>query len=244
MVLIGKRHWGTGDDGDNRWAHYFARALALLLIFGGINVFLSNYNSLRADVTSERINSLSGSTITLLKDLSKNDEVDTIQVDAYVSPVVPSEYAAHKLNLIGTLQELESMSGGKIRTNIYEIENFSEEASTADTAFGITPQRVPTMSRGVMGEEEIFMGVAVRHKLDKVVVPFIDKGIPIEYELVRSITTVADDKRKRVGVVTTDAQLFGGFNMQAMTSTPESQLIVELRKQYDVVQVDPNQPIT
>lgn len=244
MVLIGKRHWGTGDDGDSRWGHYFARAIALLLIFGGINVFLSNYNSLRADMTSESINSLSGSTIQLLKDLSKNDEVDTIQVDAYVSPAVPSEYAAHKLNLIGTLQELQSMSGGKIRTNIHEIENFSEEATTADTAFGITPQRVNTISRGVMSNEEIFMGVAVRHKLDKVVVPFIDKGIPIEYELVRSITTVAEDKRKRVGVVTTDAQLFGGFNMQAMSSTPESQLIVELRKQYDVVQVDPNQPIT
>jgi len=242
MVLIGKRHWGTGEDGDSRWGHYFARALALLVIFGGLNVWFSHHNSLRADVTSERINSLSGATKTLLRDLKGDDEVDTIVVDAYVSPQVPSEYAAHKLNLLGTLDELESMSGGKIRANVYEIENFSEQASTAESAFGITPQRVNTVTRGVMGTEEIFMGVAVRHKLDKVVVPFVDKGIPIEYELVRSITTVAKDTRKRVGVVKTDVQLFESFSMQG--AVDESQLITELKKQYDVVEVDPSQPIT
>ncbi len=242
MVLIGKRHWGTGEDGDSRWGHYLGRALALLVVFGGLNVFFSNYNSLRADVTTEQINSLSKGTEELLGELRNNDDVDTIVVDAYVSPQVPSEYAAHKLNLLGTLQELESMSGGKIRTNIYEIENFSEEAATADTAFGIAPQRINAMQRGVMTQEEIFMGLAVRHKLDKVVVPFIDKGIPIEYELVRSITTVAQDTRKRVGVIKTDVELFGGFSMQGPSE--ESQLVTELRKQYDVVEVDPEQPIT
>lgn len=241
MVLIGKRHWGTGEDGDNRWGHYFARAIALLVIFGGLNVFISHHNSLRADVTSEGINSLSPATESLLADLRKDDSVDTILVDAYVSPTVPSEYAAHKLNLLGTLEELESMSGGKIQTNVYEVENFSEEADTAENAFGITPTRINTMSRGVMSEEEIFLGVAVRHKLDKVVVPFIDKGIPVEYELVRSITTVAKDTRKRIGVIKTDAELFGGFSMQGPTE--ESRLVAELRKQYDVVEVDPEEPI-
>ncbi|QDU54396.1 Gldg family protein [Aeoliella mucimassa] len=241
MVLIGKRHWGTGDDGDSRWAHYFGRAIALVVIFGGLNVFISNYNSLRADITTERINSLSESTITLLDELRNNDEVDTILVDAYVSPTVPSEYAAHKLNLLGTLQELQSMSGGKIHVSVYQIENFSEQAATAETRFNIVPQPVITSTRGVNSQEEIFMGVAVRHKLDKVVVPFIDKGIPVEYELVRSILTVAQDTRKRVGVVKTDVQLFSSFSMQG--ATEESQLITELRKQYEVVEVDPEEPI-
>ncbi len=242
MVLIGKRHWGAGADGDSRWAHYFARAASLLLVVAGLNVTLSNHNSLRQDLTSEQINSLSPATRDLLEELKKNDQVDTIIVDAYVSPQVPSDFAAHKLNLLGTLEELESMSGGKIHTNIYEIENFSEEAATAETAFGIVPQEVDSLSRGKLSTEEIFMGVAVRHKLDKVVVPFIGKGIPVEYELVRSITTVAQKKRKRVGIVKTDIQLFEGFTMQGMTN--ESQLVTELKKQYDVVEVDPEQPIT
>ncbi|MGI9455211.1 MAG: Gldg family protein [Aeoliella sp.] len=242
MVLIGKRHWGTGDDGDSRWGHYFARAVSLLLIVGGLNVLLSNHNSLRQDLSSEQINSLSPATRTLLRELKNNEDVDTIVVDAYISPQVPTAYAAHKLNLLGTLQELESMSGGKIRSNIYQVENFSEEATIAETAFGIVPQEVDSLSRGKISREEIFMGLAVRHKLDKVVVPFIDKGIPVEYELVRSITTVAQESRKRVGIVKTDVELFEGFTMQGMTE--ESQLVTELKKQYDVVEVDPEQPIT
>ncbi len=90
--------------------------------------------------------------------------------------------------------------------------------------------------------EEIFLGAAFSSGLDRVVIPFIDKGIPIEYELVRSICTVANQKRKRLGVLKTDVQLFGGFSMQGPTD--ESQMIEELKKQYDVVEVDPSRPIT
>ena len=41
------------------------------------------------------------------------------------------------------------------------------------------------------------MGLAVTSGLDKVVTPFLNKGIPIEYELIRSIMTVAGNKRQR-----------------------------------------------
>ena len=58
----------------------------------------------------------------------------------------------------------------------------------------------------------------------------------------RSICTVADQERKKLGVLKTDVQLFGGFSMQGPTE--ESQLITELKKQYDVVEVDPSKPIT
>jgi ABC-2 type transport system permease protein len=77
--------------------------------------------------------------------------------------------------------------------------------------------------------------------LDRVVIPFIDKGIPVEYELVRSICTVAQQKRRKLGVVKTAAQLFGGFSMQGPSE--ESQLVAELKKQYDVVEIDPSKPI-
>ena len=37
----------------------------------------------------------------------------------------------------------------------------------------------------------------------------------MEYELVRSIATVTQQKRKRVGVLQTDVELFGGFDLAA-----------------------------
>jgi ABC-2 type transport system permease protein len=242
MVLIGRRHWGGREEDESMWAHYLARALGLVALAVGVNMFFSYHNGLRADITSEDLNSLSPRTVQLVKDLQDDDEVKTIKIDAYVSPQVPAEYAAHKLNLLSTLTELSSLSGGKIQVDVHEIENFSEEASTAEKAYGIEPREVVSINRGARGTEEIFLGAAITAGLDRVVIPFIDKGIPIEYELVRSICTVADQERKKLGVLKTDVQLFGGFSMQGPTD--ESQLVAELRKQYDVVEVDPSKPIT
>ncbi len=241
MVLIGRRHWGGREEREAMWLHYLARALGLVCLAIGVNLFFSHHNGLRADITSENLNSLSPRTVRLVKDLSGNDKVNTIKIDAYVSPQVPAEYAAHKLTFLSTLSELSSLSGGKILVNVHEVENFSDEASNAEKAYGIEPREVQTIDRGARKTEEIFLGAAVSAGLDRVVIPFIDKGIPVEYELVRSICTVADQERKKLGVVKTDVQLFGGFSMQG--ATEESQLVVELKKQYDVVEVDASKPI-
>jgi ABC-2 type transport system permease protein len=241
MVLIGRRHWGGRDNQEAMWAHYTVRALALVVFAAGLNVFISNHNALRADITSEKLNSLTGRTVELIGDLRDDSDVKTIKIDAYVSPEMPSDYAAHKLNLLSTLAEISSLSGGKIQSEVHEVENFSEEAADAERKYGIEPREVTAISGGTRNRQEIILGAAFRCGLDKVVIPFIDKGIPVEYELVRSICTVAQQKRKKLGVLKTDAPLLGGFTMQGPTE--ESELIAELRKQYDVVEVDPAKPI-
>ena len=80
------------------------------------------------------------------------------------------------------------------------------------------------------------LGAVVISSYDKVVVPFFGKGIPVEYELTRSIQTVAEKERLTVGVLTTDANVMGGGN--------EWQIVTELKKQYEVVQVSPDLPIS
>lgn len=242
MVLIGRRHWGGRDQEESMWAHYLVRTLALLALALGVNMFVANHNVIRADITSENLNSLSARTIQLVEDLGKNKDAQTIKIDAYVSPQVPAEYAPHKLNFLSTLNELSSLSGGKIQVDVHEIENFSEEAALAERTYGIEPREVPTIDRGARTTQEIFLGVVFTSGLDKVVIPFIDKGIPIEYELVRSIATVAEQERKTLGVLKTDVPLFSSFSMQGPIE--ESQLITELKKQYDVEEVDPSKPIT
>jgi ABC-2 type transport system permease protein len=173
--------------------------------------------------------------------MRNDDKIKTIKIDAYVSPQMPAEYVSHKLSFLSTLAELSALSGGKIVVNVHEIENYSEDAANAQKDFGIEPREVYTVDRGAHRREEIFLGAAFTSGLDRVVVPFIDKGIPIEYEVLRSICTVAQQERKKLGVVKTDAQLFGGFSMQGPSQ--ESPLVAELKKQYDVVEVDPSKPI-
>ena len=87
------------------------------------------------------------------------------------------------------------------------------------------------------------MGAAFRCKLDKVVIPFFDYGVPVEYELARSIATVTKAERKKLAVVKTDASMFGSFDMQRMQQIPKQLIIQELEKQYDVEEIDPTAPI-
>jgi len=76
-------------------------------------------------------------------------------------------------------------------------------------------------------------------------VPFFDYGIPVEYELIRSICTVAKKERKKVGIVRTEARLFGGFSFAGgrPQETPKQEIVTELEKQYTVKEVDPTGPI-
>jgi len=240
IVLIGRRHWMGGRDGRSMIGHYLVRTLALLALAIGVNLFFSGHD-LRLDVTSERLSSLSPDTKKLIADLQTNQAVT---IEAYISPHVPTEYVQTKLDLLSTLDELKALGSGKIRVIPHVIENYSEEAVDAEQKYDIKPQTVLSTERGARKQEEIFMGAAFTCGLDKVVLPFIDKGIPVEYELVRSIATVAQQKRKKLGVLKTDVSLFGGFSMQTMSPTQDSKLIEELKKQYDVEEVDPAHPIT
>jgi ABC-2 type transport system permease protein len=142
------------------------------------------------------------------------------------------------------LRQFQRLSGGKLRVDVIETETKTEAASLASQQFGIEPVTVLSRERGAFRDEDIFLGCAFTCGLEKVVVPFFDRGTPVEYELIRSICTVAEQKRKRLGVVTTDADLFGGFDMASGQQRPRQPVLEELEKQYEVVQVDPAAPIT
>ena len=57
----------------------------------------------------------------------------------------------------------------------------------------------------------------------------------------RSIQVVSGAARRKVGILQTGAQLFGGFDFQTKRQTTDWSIIEELRKQYEVIQVSPGQ---
>ena len=143
-------------------------------------------------------------------------------------------------------KEFESRSSGKIKVTIQDnLELFSQKAVQAERRYGIKPQQVVTRARGKVKEEPVILGAAITCGLEKVVIPFFDYGIPVEYELIRSVSTVAKSQRKKLGVVRTDAQFMGGidFSGGGFRNLPREQIIDELEKQYEVEAVEPNGPI-
>ena len=99
MVLIGRRHWGGREEEKSMWLHYTARALGLVALAIGVNLFLAHHNLWWMDVTSERLNKSSPRTVELIQKVRDNKDIKSIKIDAYVSPQVPAEYAAAEAQL-------------------------------------------------------------------------------------------------------------------------------------------------
>jgi ABC-2 type transport system permease protein len=219
--------------------HFMLRVECLIIAGLGLCFYLSRHEVLRQDLTAGRVSSLSPDTIKLINDL---DPKRPVVIDAFISADLPKEFIKTRYNLLSSLKELRQHSGGRIQVNLHDnLELFSEEAALAETRYGIRKQTFQSMDRQKVSQAELIIGAAFNCGLEKVVVPFFGHGLPVEYELVRSVATVAKGSRKKLGVVTTDAQMYGGFSMQGMSprQIPKQALIDELEKQYRVEQVDP-----
>jgi ABC-2 type transport system permease protein len=242
MMLIGRRHWLGGRDGQSMLGHYLVRTVALAGVIIGLNWLVSPAPAY-VDVTAEQLSALHPDTKDLLAEL---DPKRPVMIEAYVSPTVPDEYVEQRSNLLSFVREFDRRGGDTLEVRVHEIEPTTDAALRAEQQYNILPRRVVGKDRGVFRDQEIFLGVAVTSGLEKVVVPFFDRTLPVEYELARSVSTVNQASRRKVGVLRTDAELFGGFDFSGgmPSSRPEQQIITELKKQYEVVQVDPTNPIT
>lgn len=246
MVLIGRRHWLGGKDGESLLGHYLLRTISLVVIASSATLFFVLHDT-RWDATAGKTSSISPKTMALIRNLESDEPV---RIEAFISADVPESYAETKSDLINYLNEFRGASGAKMDVFIYnDLEPFSELAEKAREQYGIMPVPVMGETRGVMQAKEIILGAAVQRGLEKVVIPFFGNRIPVEYELVRSISTVTDQQRKRIGVLTSDAMLFGGVRPDprnpfgGFQPVPKQRIVDELEKQYDVDQVDPNEPI-
>lgn len=243
MILIGKRHWSGGRDGNQRLGHYLFRlaAIALIVIAG---TMLFQNNDRRIDATEMKVSSISPVTEELIASLGKERE---IVVDAYLSADVPEEYAKIKYQVISLLKEFKSAAQAAdvtMQLRIYDsVQPSSEEEKQAEQQYGIVPQTIRVRERGAYSDQPIMLGAAFRSGLQKVVIPFFEPGVPVEYELVRSLTTVSKPARKKLGVLSTEAKMMGGFDMRSMQSMPQQPIIDELAKQYEIVSVNAASPI-
>jgi ABC-2 type transport system permease protein len=239
IQLLGRRHWAGGPKSQGLWLHGIVRVVCLALALVSLDVLMAKAG-IRPDVSEEGLNTLTRESRALVAQIPKDRPVF---IRAFYSPEVPREYVETKADLINLLKELAALGGDRIRLNLVETELFSKEAREAEKQFGIKPNRVFTSEEARHASQEIFLGVAFTSGAEEVVVPFFDRGIPVEYELVRSIRVVSHSKRKKVGILNTDARLLGGFDMRSMGQNSEWQVVTELKKQYDVTSVSADESL-
>ena len=231
VLLIGKRRWFTPMR-----AHLVLRAAALLVMVASATV-LASHSRMRLDVTAEKIHSLSAETKTLLRGLNPRQPVF---IHAYFSPEVPRSYVDVRRNLSAMLREFDAVSGEGVHARIVDTVKYTPQAREAQDRYNIRAQRLPVTEESGEAINEIFLGLVFTSGTEEFVIPFFDRGLPVEYELMRSMRVVSHARRKKVGVLDTQAKLFGGFDFQSRAQSQEWSIVAELRKQYEVVRVSPD----
>ncbi len=254
LVLIGRRHWQGGKHGTSLLGHFVFRTAFLMIIVIAL-VLIAQYsplNKFRMDVSGEKISTLTGNTRDILARLAVEKGRDDrpaapITIDAYVGSNIPADFVQTQYDLINLLREFDVMGGNRVRVNLHKnVEPFSQEAILAEKRFGIRPVAFSSETRGAVRQQEVILGAAFSSGLNREVIPFFSYGSPIEYELIRSIATVAQPSRLRIGIAKTDVYATGDI-LTVDTQTfniPKLGIISELEKQYRVQDVDLSQPLS
>jgi ABC-2 type transport system permease protein len=235
VALLGRRHWPTGRDRAWPRGHLLLRTSALLVSFASLTL-LAAHARMRLDLTAEKLHSLAPETLALVRSLSPERPVF---ITAYLSPEVPDAYLETRANLLAILGELSAVSDGRVETRIVEAEKYSAEAREARDLHDIRPVAVPAAEQSRGAPREILLGLVFSCGAEEMIIPFFDRGLPVEYELVRSIRTVANARRLKVGFLETGVDVFGGFDFERRHQAPEWSIVAELGKQYEVVAVPP-----
>ena len=244
-ILIGRRHWVGSSKGTNKVIHFSIRVIAAVFIALGLTQFFRYNDVIRIDSTEEQLSSLSSGSISVLKNLNSK-----VEIDAFVSPAdsMPEQYVQTRINLLTALKEIDRESKN-VLVKVHEITP-EDNASVTAEKYGVENQNginpplfVQEDGRFMPWQKDLYLGLVFKGNGSQQTIPFLYKGLPVEYEIMRTLSAVSGPvSKKKLGVFATDAPLLGtggmgimGFNMGG--GSPAWEVISELRKQYDVQEV-------
>lgn len=200
--------------------------IALVVLTGGL------FRGARIDLTQNRLYTLTDGTRAIL---GKIDE--PVNLTFYYSDTAARDlpqlrtYATRVREL---LEEMAARSGGKLQLAVVDPQPFSEDEDRA-TAMGL--QAVPLGNTG----DSLFFGLAGSNAVgQEAAIPFFqpDKEAFLEYDVAKLVSSLAQDARPVVGLMTTLA-MGPGFDPSAGRPTQGWVIESEMRNLFDVRHVEP-----
>lgn len=149
----------------------------------------------RLDFTEDQRYTLSRATENVLEDLE-----DVITVKAYFTEELPPQLAYVKNDLQDQLIEYEDRSNGNI---VFEFinPNVSEELKQEAYQNGIAPVSINVVENDQRQQLQAFMGLVFQSGDRSEVIPLVQPGAAMEYDLTTSIKKLAIADKPKVGII-------------------------------------------
>ena len=214
-------------DKKGGWAALSLLAVALFVV---VNLAASRVVGLRADLTEDKLYSLSDGTRNIIAKLEKPVELTLYYSDALgtTAPV----YGNYALRVKDMLRVIETTGSGKVSLAIKDPKPFSE---IEDKAVALGMQGVPVDETGA----KVYFGLAAKSGDKEMVIPFfqLERERFLEYDIASLIFNLGS-KGKPVVAVYSVRPMFGDFQMQmrGLPATPWA-VIQQLQNHAEVKQI-------
>ncbi len=151
---------------------------------------------LRLDLTQDNRYTLSKATKSILKSLEK-----PVTITAYFSEDLPPDIAKTRRYLKETLVEYSNLSDGMV---VYEFvnPNESEKKEMEAQRAGVQPVLINVREKDQQKQQRAYMGAKVHVGDMSEVIPLIQPGASMEYDLSSSIKKIAVSDKPRIGFIT------------------------------------------
>ena len=198
--------------------------IRILIIFAILIVinFISLNFFFRLDLTADGRYSLSKATKDILRDLDQ-----TVTITAYFTEDMPAYLLSTKQEFKDMLVEFDNISGGNI---VYEFINPNKDAQTEQQANrnGIRPVLVSDREKDQITQKKVYIGAVIQVAGEKDIIPVVQPGSAMEYDLASSIKKLSVKEKPRVALL----QGHGEPSPQAIFQAMEQMTVL-----YDVVPV-------
>ncbi|MBV6645201.1 MAG: GldG family protein [Cyclobacteriaceae bacterium] len=188
---------------------------AIILVFN----LISDQLYFRIDFTEDKRYTLSDAT----KDVLENLE-EVITVKAYFTEELPAQLAYVRNDLRDQLVEYEDRSGGNL---VFEFinPNATDELKNEAMQNGVVPVSINVVENDQRQQLQAFMGLVFKSGEKTEVIPLIQPGAAMEYDLTTAVKKISINDKPKVGFLQ-------GHGEPSLSAMP--QLLEQLSVLYDV----------
>lgn len=204
---------------------------ALLLLFN--LAIIGNRSTAAIDITDEQLSTLSSASQDIIDGLERE-----IHIHAFVQKTPPDSWQIKAQEVLDILDSVAAISPPNLHINVHRpADSLDEAARNARTHFGIEARRVAAHNTVAGQESDLILGLALQSGKRKQIIPFVERGMSVEFHLLRALHALNKPALPVLGIVHNDFPLLVHHDYQSDRMRAESPIVKEWRKRFNIVEV-------